>query len=115
MTAIHNRWRWQVWIEDGRIVAARPEGDRAQAALAELHAVVIETNDSGPFGDDCWWQLHQDASGVPDCVFPQSAVGAENAVRALVELPGFDHMAMLAAMGSTGNARFPVWERPHPG
>ena len=80
--------------------------------LARLHAIVVETNDTGPFGDDCWWQLHQDANSVPDCAFPQSAVGSQAVIDALTALPGFDHMAMLIAMGSTDNARFAVWTRP---
>ena len=111
-TAIRHRWRWRVHLDGGRIVAIQPEGSRCSVSLADLQAVVIETNDTGPFGDDCWWQLHRDASGVPGCVFPQSAIGNEAVVQVLAELPGFDHMAMLMAMGSVENARFPVWSRP---
>jgi len=110
--AIRHRWRWQVRLEAGRIVAVHPEGDQCSVALAGLHAVVIETNDTGPFGDDCWWQLYQDAGGAPACAFPQSAIGQQDVVNALMALPGFDPMTMLLAMGSTENARFPVWTRP---
>lgn len=95
-----------------RVHRCRPaEGDQCSVPLADLRAIVIETNDTGPFGDDCWWQLHRQANGVPDCVFPQSAIGSQAVVQALTELPGFDHMAMLMAMGSVENARFRVWVR----
>ncbi|MBV7484751.1 hypothetical protein [Bordetella sp. BOR01] len=111
-TAIRNRWRWQARLDGETIIAIQPGGDSCRMPMADLQAVVIETNDTGPFGDDCWWQLHRHASSVPDCVFPQSAIGSEAVVQALAALPGFDHMAMLMAMGSTENVRFPVWTRP---
>jgi hypothetical protein len=71
---------------------------------------MIETNDSGPFGADIWWLLF----GADDrlaCAFPQGAAGEKAAVDRLLGLPGFDHEAMIMAMGSTGNAVFPVWRR----
>ena len=79
-------------------------------ALAELNGVMIETNDSGPFGADVWWLLF----GADDRVavaFPQGAAGEQAAIDWLAGLPGFDHDAMIMAMGSTANAVFPVWRR----
>jgi hypothetical protein len=78
--------------------------------MSDLSGVMIETNDSGPFGPDVWWLLF----GADDrlaCAFPQGAVGEQVVVNSLLGLPGFDHEAMIMAMGSTSNAVFPVWRR----
>ena len=59
---------------------------------------------------DVWWLLF----GADDRIavaFPQGASGEQEAIDWLIALPGFDHEAMIMAMGSTGNAVFPVWRR----
>jgi hypothetical protein len=101
---------WTVTSVEDRISAVDPGGEVRSVALSDLGGVMIETNDSGPFGADVWWLLF----GADDrlaCAFPQGAVGEKAAVHRLVGLPGFDHEAMIMAMGSTGNAVFPVWRR----
>lgn len=99
---------WTVAVTPDRITATDPAGNVGRVEMADLHGVMIETNDSGPFGADLWWLLF----GADDrlaCAFPQGAAGEEDAVNLLVGLPGFDHEAMIMAMGSTTNAVFPVW------
>ena len=99
-----------VAFDGERIGVTDPEGEETTLALAELNGVMIETNDSGPFGADVWWLLF----GADDRVavaFPQGASGEQPAIDWLTGLPGFDHDAMTMAMGSTANAVFPVWRR----
>ena len=99
-----------VSLSGERIAVTDAEGEEAGLALADLNGVMIETNDSGPFGADVWWLLF----GADDRVavaFPQGATGEQAAIDWLIGLPGFDHDAMIMAMGSTGNAVFPVWRR----
>lgn len=99
---------WIVEVTPEVITATDPSGDMRRVEMAELHGVMIETNDSGPFGADLWWLLF----GADDrlaCAFPQGATGEEDAVNLLVGLAGFDHEAMIMAMASTANAVFPVW------
>ena len=101
---------WTVDMVDGLISAVDPDGETRSVALDDLSGIMIETNDSGPFGANVWWLLF----GTDDqlaCAFPQGAVGDKEAVDWLLGLPGFDHEAMIMAMGSTGNAVFPVWRR----
>jgi hypothetical protein len=101
---------WTVTSVEDRINAVDPSGEVSSVALSDLSGVMIETNDSGPFGADVWWLLF----GADDrlaCAFPQGAMGEKAAVDRLLGLPGFDHEAMIMAMGSTGNAVFPVWRR----
>ena len=88
--------------------------EETSVALAELNGVMIETNDSGPFGADVWWLLF----GADDRIvvaFPQGASGVKVAIDWLIGLPGFDHEAMIMAMGSTGQVVFPVWRRAFTG
>jgi len=101
---------WVVTIEDDEIRVADPEGQLRGIAKAALAAVLIETNDSGPWGSDFWWLLLA-ADKSLGCAFPQGATGEKAAMEWLMALPGFDHAAMITASGSTSNAFFTVWER----
>jgi hypothetical protein len=99
---------WTVTAVEDRIVTTDPAGASRSVALADLRGVMIETNDSGPVGTDLWWLLF----GADDqlaCAFPQGASGEKEAISRLAALPGFDHEAMIMAMGSTSNAVFQVW------
>jgi hypothetical protein len=99
-----------VSVEGNGISVADPNGDEKTLALEDLSGVMIETNDSGPSGADVWWLLF----GADDRIavaFPQGATGERDAIDWLIALPGFDHEAMVMAMGSTANAVFPVWRR----
>ena len=101
---------WVVTIEDDEISVADPEGQRRSIAKADLAAVLIETNDSGPWGSDFWWLLLAADKSLGGA-FPQGATGEKAAMEWLMALPGFDHAAMITASGSTSNAFFTVWER----
>jgi hypothetical protein len=102
---------WTVTTLDDRIEAVDPKGEVRSVAFDDLRGVMIETNDTGPIGTDLWWLLF----GADDrlaCAFPQGATGEKEAVDRLIALPGFDHEAMILAMGSTTNAVFQVWRAP---
>ena len=99
---------WTVTTLDDRIDAVDPHGELQSVPFEDLRGVMIETNDSGPVGTDVWWLLF----GADDqiaCAFPLGATGEKEAVGRLSSLPGFDHEAMIMAMGSTTNAVFAVW------
>lgn len=87
------------------------EGDGAVTAIRwdELGAVVIETNDSGPWADDVIWHLYA-ADPARRLTVPQSTEGNRELLKALQQLPDFDNTAVLAAMGSTGLDAFLCWE-----
>jgi hypothetical protein len=102
--------KWVVRIDSEFILVSDPAGEVRGATKAGLERVVIETNDSGPWGADVWWLLFADHH-EPACAFPMGASGERSAVDYLMTLPGFDHAAMLRAMSSTANATFPVWKR----
>ena len=102
--------RWVVGIEEALIRVTDPEGVSTTIPKSGLTAILIETNDSGPWGADVWWVL-QGEEGSTACAFPMGASGEDAALDYFCALPCFDHEAMIRAMTSTGNAVFPVWRR----
>jgi hypothetical protein len=105
---------WSVEANDERVATVDPDGRLATIAMRDLYRVVIETNDSGPFGEDVWWLLLGPNERVA-VRFPQSADGERGAVDVLLKLPNFDYEQMITAMGSTDHAFFPVWRRSDEG
>jgi hypothetical protein len=85
-------------------------GDAAESlAVGDLAAVVIETNDSGPWGDDVVWHLLGRAEG--SCLsIPQTAENFTPLMERLQALPGFDSAQVIAAMGSTALNAFLCWQ-----
>jgi hypothetical protein len=84
-------------------------GVTANLAVGDLAAVVIETNDSGPWGDDVVWHLLGRAEG--SCLsIPQIAEGFAPLLERLQRLPGFDNEQAIAAMGSAALNAFLCWE-----
>jgi hypothetical protein len=75
--------------------------------LADVGAVYVETNDTGPWGADVWWLLN-DQTGETKVAFPQGATGEQAALYRLRLLPGFE----VRGMNLTENARFMCWPTP---
>ena len=95
-------------LAENLVTLRDPEGQEHRFSLSDLRGVIIETNDSGPWGADLWWLLF----GADDRVavaFPGGATGQQRVIDRLMTLPGFDFEAMTRAMGSTAVAVFPVW------
>ena len=112
LKGLHPEQLWTVVADGEGIRATDQTGATMSVSDAELSSVVIETNDSGPWGADVWWFLFG-PDGKLACAFPQGASGEKEAIDRLIALPGFDHEELIRAMGSTDNAVFPVWKRGH--
>lgn len=97
-------------INDQEIANYRPEGVTERVVLADLAAVIIETNDSGPVGSDVWFIL-VGVAAKSGCVFPQGASGEEAVIDYLLKLPNFNHQEFIEAMSSTDNQKFLCWKR----
>jgi len=94
-------------IDNGVITNKRPEGKVEQVSISDLKSIIVETNDSGPWGMDVWWYLIGSDSG---CVYPQGATGENEVLNAIQALPGFDNQALIQAMGCSENKRFQCWQ-----
>lgn len=95
-------------FDQQRVVRERADGQEESVLWSELTEVDIVTTDGGPFTDDLVWVLLGERGG---CLVPSGAQGASELLARLQQLPNFDNMAVIAAMGSTDNARFLVWQR----
>lgn len=93
---------------DDEIICRAPRHTEQRIGIADLGAVYVETNDSGPWGADVWWLL-KDKSGKTRVAFPQLATGEEAALARLKSLPGFEVRGMNSAGG-----RFECWPSPAP-
>ena len=78
--------------------------------VGRLDAVVVETNDTGPWDADVLWLLFG-AGGSSGCVIPQGATGERELLGRLQSLPGFDNERLIAAMSCTDNQQFVCWRR----
>lgn len=98
-----------VSFDDTEVSAIFPTGQKQSIAWQAVDCVAIETNDSGPWGADVWWLLE----GLSDRVaYPQGATGDPEMLEQFpARFHGFDHAAVVQAMGCTSNARFVCWER----
>ena len=97
-----------VSVEEGRISYFGPAGG-AIMALDALVSVDIVTTADGPFDEDVFWHLRDEMG--QQLVVPGGAEDAGRLLDLLGALPGFDHVAVVQAMGSTGPARFRLWSR----
>jgi hypothetical protein len=104
---------WQVSVGDLAIVVQDQNGDTQSVTKDRLSGVMIETNDSGPWGVDFWWILLDDKSELA-CAFPQGATGEKDAIKYLMQLEEFNLDALGNAMRSTNNQAFVVWTKPTP-
>ena len=92
---------------DDEIVCRAPGQAEQRVRMADVAAVYVETNDSGPWGADVWWQL-DDGAGRTRVAFPQMATGEDAALKRLRQLPGFE----VRGMNSTADGRFMCWPSP---
>ncbi len=98
-----------VGFDDERVWRRAPNSPEESVRWSELESVVIQTTDAGPFTADFFWVLRAGAGRT--VVFPGGATGAQEILRRLQELPGFDNEAVIAAAGSTDNRVFECWQR----
>jgi hypothetical protein len=100
----------RVTYDESRIEHRRPDGATESVAWSALSGVELFTTAEGPWSEDVFLAL-LGAESKAVCIIPQASEGFHLLVKRLVTLPGFDNQELIAAMGSTGNARFVYWRR----
>jgi hypothetical protein len=100
-----------VTISETEVCCRAPSGETACVTWDGLGAVLIETDDTGPWGMDFLWMLLGEHDG---CVIPQGATGEAALLERLQALPGFDNEAVIAANSCVENQRFLCWQRGSP-
>lgn len=102
---------WTVHVTDSAIITADGLGTVRELPLKDFRAVVVATDDSGPWGDDVMYLLFGKGPEVHS-LFPLEAQGCQAFVDWLSGRPGYDDRALARAMASTAVARFVIWSAP---
>ena len=110
-----NRWStpvarrpYLVEVTDTGIHVTEPDGVTATIDRADIAEIAIVTDGSGPWHDDVWWIVTHKAGH--SLMYPNGAIGEQDAIGWFNELPGFDDETVIKAMGSTCVARFICWK-----
>lgn len=98
-----------VKFDEQTIVCHYSNGRTEAIRWTDLREVSIRTTDDGPFVDDLFWILK---SAAADCIVPSEAVGVQELLIRLQQLPGFDHQAVIRAATTTEDATFLCWQKP---
>lgn len=92
------------------VVVLDPAGRKRETEWSVIERVVIRTTDGGPLLPDVFWKIEPLEQPLFD--FPGGATGESEFLRAAqIHLPRFDDDQVIAAMGSTSNREFVVWQR----
>ena len=101
--------RWRVRFEEGHIVTSDGSEAKHRLPIRDLRRVVVQTDNSGPWGADVLYFLFADAPD-PAGVFPIEAQGCQEFVGWLSTMPGYRDRELARAMASTDVASFIVYE-----
>jgi len=94
-----------VEVTDTTFSVANPDGTVAAISLKDITSIIVETNDTGPWGTDVWFIIAgQDGKS---CAYPMGATNDLLALDYYTTLPSFE----LKGMNSTENAQFVCWEK----
>jgi hypothetical protein len=99
--------KWKVEFIETIIKATDYDGIESSIEISGIHQVIIETNDSGPWGTDIWWRILSN-SGVLSV--PGGASGESEMLENFQRFPNFDNEQLIKAMSSTENTEFIVWK-----
>ena len=99
-------------VDESGITHTGPGGESKALAWDETHEVRIRTTDAGPLAEDVFWEFEPVQAGAPPIVVPGMTPGITELLDVAPDhWTGFDHEAVIQAMGSTENAVFQVWRR----
>ena len=96
-----------VCVTENGLSVAYPTGEIQAINWSDVGRILVETNDSGPYGADVWWIIEGKGS---ECSFPLGASGEDVALEEIrLRFPTFE----VQGMNSIANARFICWDRNH--
>jgi hypothetical protein len=101
--------KWSVRFEGDDIATSDGSETTNRLPVRELRKVVVQTDDSGPWGADVLYFLFTE-DPQPAGVFPIEAEGCQEFVKWLSTLPGYHDRELARAMASTDVATFVVYE-----
>ena len=99
--------KWIVEINGSKIKTIDYDGIEKSLDMHKIDQIIIETNDSGPWGTDVWWRI-LGRDGLLS--YPGGATGESKMLKNFERLPNFNHGKLIRAMNSTDNAEFVIWK-----
>ncbi len=100
----------QVEITRQEIICRYSDGIVYSIRWDDLRAIIIETNDLGPFGEDWYWllfgKIKSQAFSIPQCAIGEQ----ELLINFQTRLAAFDNEAVIRASSSINNKSFLCWE-----
>ena len=100
---------WKVTIDSEKIITTDPENNIWSFPTEELIKVIIQTNDTGPWGIDLWWRLVSN-KGTTLSV-PGGANGENYMLQYLQSLVGFNNEQVIEAMACTDIREFVCYNK----
>ena len=101
--------KWSVRFDGDYIVTSDGQETTRRLPVHELRRVIVQTDDSGPWGADVLYFLFT-SDPEPAAVFPIEAQGCQEFVGWLSRMPGYRDRELAKAMRSTDVAKFVVFE-----
>ncbi|MBI4863811.1 MAG: hypothetical protein HY815_26675 [Candidatus Riflebacteria bacterium] len=99
-----------VHVDDAGVMRLLPDDRVERVSWTDLWAIEIVTTSDGPLAEDVFFVLHgRHGSG---CVVPLEVAVEIGLLDWFQILPGFDHEAVVRALGSQGEGVFLCWTRP---
>ncbi len=99
--------KWIVQIVGTTIKTVDYDGIEKSFEIYGIQQIIIETNDSGPWGTDLWWRIFG-KDGLLSV--PGGATGESEMLENFQRFPNFDNAELIKSMSSTDNAEFVVWQ-----
>ncbi len=99
--------KWRVEFIGTNLKTTDYNGIESSIEISGIYQVLIETNNSGPWGTDLWWRIFS-KNGILS--IPNGATGESEMLENFQRFPNFNNSQLIKAMSSIENAEFIVWE-----
>lgn len=97
-----------IFANEDEIVREISDGTIERVCWKDLRKVTIVTTDGGPWLEDVFFVFESHDTGVVIAQEWEQKLGLLDLMKK--KLSGIDYEQMIAAMGCTDNARFPIWD-----
>ena len=99
--------KWLVEINEIEIRTVDYDGLETKLQISDIRQIVIETNDTGPWGTDIWWRILGEQIILS---IPGGATGESKMLEIFQKFPKFNNEEFIKAMSSTNNSEFLCWK-----
>jgi len=101
--------KWVVDIKNEELISINYQKEVMKFPINSIKKIVIETNDSGPWGTDLWWKVF--SIQEEPMIIPNGATGESEMIEKFEKIEGFSNDALAKAMSCVLNAEFICLDR----